>query len=870
MLLSIAIFSLAISIKPIKSTWAGGTIYIRADGSIDPLDAPLITYDNITYILTDNLINSGEEVVVKADTYYISFGQVAIFIERDNITIDGNGYFIQRNGGCGIVLYRRTNVTIRNLMMRGLYCGVHIYESSFCSVVLNTIMGSTGEGIRLTRSVSNRLYKNRIENSTYDGVYLSSSHNNSIIKNNITTSKNGILLSYSSTFNNISENNLTYNGNGIELCLPSNYNNISGNVIAHNTHGIQLWRGASNIGPSNNIITKNTIKDNYEGLILSHANNNTVSENNLLSNRIGVWLYNSFNNTFYHNNFVNNTVQIDNRGSNNTWDDGYPSGGNYWSDYAGVDLYSGPYQNVTGSDGIGDTPYVIDEDNVDNYPLMSPWGELPALIPTLAVAPSYYLATHAGETFNVTVRIENLSAASRAVGFQFRLSYNDTLLEVVNVAEGSFLRQFNQTSSPPYTFFVYYIEPETQYPNGTVIPPHVLVGILLMPNSTGDWPGPFPEGNGTLASITFNVTAESAGSCILHLFDTKIVNDEGEINHNVVDGLFEFKPAVAPLYNLTIIAGPGGTTDPPPGTYTYENGSVVLATAIPDAGYVFDYWILDGEMRLENPIEIVMDGHHVLEAHFKEAERKPIAAFIWSPRSPLEGQEVVFDASMSRADGGEIVRYEWSFGDGSRGEGLVITHTYTEAGLYRVTLTVVDSEGLTDSVSDYIFVRPKCFILTAVLGTDAEEDLNYLRIFRDKILKTNLIGKAFVSLYYEASPPIADELSRNHILKALTAALLVRPLVLMVKIILNPCSLAIYVAFACLCFYATRKRKLKALLTIIGFSALTASALSLTVLTLGLIAKILPQASIIASAMLPTIIPITTLTAIIKTLQHLR
>lgn len=50
--------------------------------------------------------------------------------------------------------------------------------------------------------------------------------------------------------------------------------------------------------------------------------------------------------------------------------------GNYWSDYSGVDLCTGPYQNLTegiGSDGIGDTNYPIDGSNVDNYPLMIPW-----------------------------------------------------------------------------------------------------------------------------------------------------------------------------------------------------------------------------------------------------------------------------------------------------------------------------------------------------------------------------------------------------------------------------------------------------------------------------------------------------------------
>ena len=46
--------------------------------------------------------------------------------------------------------------------------------------------------------------------------------------------------------------------------------------------------------------------------------------------------------------------------------------GNYWSDYTGLDLYSSLFQNETGSDGIGDTPYVIEANDTDRYPLMGP------------------------------------------------------------------------------------------------------------------------------------------------------------------------------------------------------------------------------------------------------------------------------------------------------------------------------------------------------------------------------------------------------------------------------------------------------------------------------------------------------------------
>jgi len=126
-----------------------------------------------------------------------------------------------------------------------------------------------------------------------------------------------------------------------------------------------------------NITVKNlNLKNNRPGILLVSTNNSKITQNNITNNYYGIWLSWSSNNKFYHNNFINNTqhVCIFRSGYTNLWDDGYPYGGNYWSNYTGVDLYSGPYQNVTGSDGIGDTPYMIDENNRDNYPLMSPWS----------------------------------------------------------------------------------------------------------------------------------------------------------------------------------------------------------------------------------------------------------------------------------------------------------------------------------------------------------------------------------------------------------------------------------------------------------------------------------------------------------------
>jgi len=101
-LLTMGMLSLVFNIQPAKSEWTG-TVYIRADGSIDPPDSPIITYDNITYTLTDNITSSTDGIVV----------------ERDNIIIDGAGYTLQGAGsGKGVDLSGRSNVTIKNVTIK--------------------------------------------------------------------------------------------------------------------------------------------------------------------------------------------------------------------------------------------------------------------------------------------------------------------------------------------------------------------------------------------------------------------------------------------------------------------------------------------------------------------------------------------------------------------------------------------------------------------------------------------------------------------------------------------------------------------------------------------------------------------------------
>ncbi|RMH70595.1 MAG: PKD domain-containing protein [Gemmatimonadetes bacterium] len=55
--------------------------------------------------------------------------------------------------------------------------------------------------------------------------------------------------------------------------------------------------------------------------------------------------------------------------------------------------------------------------------------------------------------------------------------------------------------------------------------------------------------------------------------------------------------------------------------------------------------------------------------------------------------EVYFDASPSKDREGGRLSFQWDFGDGTKGVGMRPTHTYTEPGVYNVTLTVIDDSG---------------------------------------------------------------------------------------------------------------------------------------------------------------------------------
>lgn len=211
-------------------------------------------------------------------------------------------------------------------------------------------------------------YENIVVNKTVS--LIGESRENAIIDGNGT----GIVISIRANYTKLVSFSITNGQSGIWMIGRSILNNtVTYCKIMNNSAGIRLW-GASNCTLTRNNVINNRIR----GVELFLGSNNTVSGNVISSNNeVGVYLRSSYNNKLYRNNFINNSVQVYVEESSNVWDDGYPSGGNYWSDYIGVDVKRGLGQDLPGSDGIGDMPYIIDANNADRYPLMNPYGAPP-------------------------------------------------------------------------------------------------------------------------------------------------------------------------------------------------------------------------------------------------------------------------------------------------------------------------------------------------------------------------------------------------------------------------------------------------------------------------------------------------------------
>jgi len=330
-------------------------------------DEPLVYLEGVS---NRTVANGGQVVLVECENMTVEginlsmafypielWGTNNSMISQNNInnTLDGYGVWL---ANCSNDYIFQNNITRND-------DGMWLESCTNIDIHQNNIAANIDDALSLRNCSDISISENNITNSLDEGIYLDTCSNNTISGNYLSDAY-GIWLEVSSN-NTISGNNVTNCSAGIYLFVSSN-NSILENNIRNSWYDVAITSSSNNTASGNNVADATN-----SGFFLSGFSwGNIISGNNITGNPQGLWLFESSGNSIFHNRFVNNGIQaIANSSSVDVWDDGYPSGGNYWSDYNGTDLHSGPYQNQTGSDGIGDTPYVIDANNTDHYPLMS-------------------------------------------------------------------------------------------------------------------------------------------------------------------------------------------------------------------------------------------------------------------------------------------------------------------------------------------------------------------------------------------------------------------------------------------------------------------------------------------------------------------
>jgi len=309
---------------------------------------------------------------------YISSGNT---ISENNIITNRSYDQNQADDGIGLGLYSANNIVFRN-KVSGYYRGIDV--SSDNNTVTENIVSKSHEGIEIFYCSENVFSENYVGNNEYGVRVYYAPHNiltgNTMQDNGYDFGVEGAALS--DFMNSIDTSNLV-NGKHVYYLInqsniminPEEYTDagylglancvnvtVQGFTFRHEMQGILF----AHVNDSRMI--DNNLVENYYGIDLAYSCNNTLSDNNVTASHWdGMYIERSFGNRIFHDNFVDNSaevypnVQIYSFDSANAWDDGYQSGGNYWSSYDGKD---------NNQDGIGDTPYIIDANNADHYPLM--------------------------------------------------------------------------------------------------------------------------------------------------------------------------------------------------------------------------------------------------------------------------------------------------------------------------------------------------------------------------------------------------------------------------------------------------------------------------------------------------------------------
>ena len=309
----------------------------------------------------DPYVISGWSIRVAGTGITIQNTRAYVFIRDVLLYNDACGPSVWSScGGRGILLTNVTNVRIAGVDISGVSDGIDM---------------ATVWGVRVENSTASVLASGLVATGMTDGTQMWVSTDVTLEGNTVwVRDTTGFAVAVCASNSVIRQNVVIGSNTPVVVCVSSNVTVVRNLVVGGVYAGIDVHYSSDVLVDSNAFINLST---DELGFLVFDSANVTVTRNLFqASGPAQVEMSGTQASAVYHNDF--NGTRINASDALDLWDNGYPSGGNYWSDYTGVDLCSGPTQTTcTGPDGIGDTTRPIDPSGSDRYPLIEPYPLAP-------------------------------------------------------------------------------------------------------------------------------------------------------------------------------------------------------------------------------------------------------------------------------------------------------------------------------------------------------------------------------------------------------------------------------------------------------------------------------------------------------------